>query len=327
MNEATFLLALHEDPSDDVTWLALADWLEDDGQPQRAELVRLERHLRGKRPARRAEAERRLAELLVAGVRPAVPEVVNSIGMRLALIPPGTFRMGAQKTEPDYDREELAHDVEISRAFYLGVYPVKQKQYAEVMGKNVATFRARGRNSGSVVGLDTSDFPVEQATWDQAVEFCRRLSDAEPGRTYRLPSEAEWEYACRAGTTTPFCFGDTIDLTLANFEGHQGQGRKVGGVAVLARPCPVGSYRPNAFGLYDVHGNVLEWCNDWYEPGYYRHSPERDPPGPPDGQYRVARGGCWYHHLGLIRSAFRNSVPPHKEDSCIGFRVAMTARG
>src|SRR5262245_15167019 len=111
MNEATFLSALHENPSDEVTWLALADWLDDDGQAERAELVRLTRHLRGRRPARRAEAERRQGELLVAGVPPAVPEVVNSIGLRLALIPPGRFRMGAPKTEPDAGRDEVAHDV------------------------------------------------------------------------------------------------------------------------------------------------------------------------------------------------------------------------
>src|SRR5262249_55402087 len=210
---------------------------------------------------------------------------------------------------------------------YLGAFAVTQRQYAAVMGKNAASFSAAGRNRGKVVGIDTGNFPVDQTTWDQAVEFCRRLSEAEAGRTYRLPREAEWEYACRAGTTSAYCFGEVIEPTLANFEGRRGEGVAIEGVPILARPCPVGSYRPNAFGLYDVHGNVMEWCSDWYDREYYRDGPDRDPHGPPAGQYRVARGGCWYFPASAIRSASRNYFPTYAEDSCVGFRVAMVVRG
>jgi uncharacterized protein (TIGR02996 family) len=321
MNEDAFLSALREDPADEVTWLALSDWLDDNGQPERAELLRLTRQLRGEGRAKRAKAQRRVGELLSAGVRPVVAEVTNGVGMRLALVPAGAFRMGAARTEDDYDNDELAHRVEISRPFYLGVFPVTQAQYEKVMGENVASFCERGRNRAKVTGLDTGDFPVDQTTWDEAALFCERLSAAEPNRHYRLPTEAEWEYACRAGMNTAYCYGDRINLKLANYDGRRADGR------VLARPCKVGSYRPNAFGLYDLHGQVMEWCSDYYERGYYRHSPERDPVGPFTGQYRVARGGCWYFPASAIRSASRNFFSAHAQDSCVGFRVAMRPPG
>jgi uncharacterized protein (TIGR02996 family) len=323
MNEDAFLAALHESPNDEVTWAALADWLDDDGQPQRAELVRLTRGLRASRHPRRGEAEARLAALLISGVRPAVPEVVNSIGMRLALIGPGGFRLGSPPGEEHHLADEKAREVEITRPYYLGVFPVTQAQFEAVMGTNVASFQADGRNGSKVAGLDTRAFPVDQASWQKAGEFCRRLSADEPGRTYRLPSEAEWEYAGRAGTTTAFHFGDEITPALANYDGRLGEGRKRSREGWLGRPSTVGSYPPNAFGLYDVHGNVMEWCSDWYDRQGYRRGPPQDPTGPQTGQYRAARGGCWYFPARAVRSASRNYFSPQAEDSCVGFRVAM----
>src|SRR5439155_14541379 len=141
------------------------------------------------------------------------------------------------------------------------VFPVTQAEYQAVMGDNVASFQESGRNRAVVVGMDTGRFPVDQATWHQAVEFCRRLSEREPGRTYRLPSEAEWEYACRAGTTTAFHFGGTLSSHQANFDGDRPYGNAPRG-PFLGRTSAVGSYPPNAFGLHDMHGNLWEWCAD-----------------------------------------------------------------
>src|SRR4051794_5934732 len=180
MNEETFLSALHEDANDEVTWLALADWLEEDGQTRRAELVRLVRQLRAlppvRRTARRQSLEARVAELLLSGVRPAVPEVVNSLGMRFALVGPGRFRMGAPRGERLREPDEEPRPVELTRPYYLGVFPVTQGQYEKVMGANPSLLRAKGERAEKVKGLDTSDFPVEGVSWDDCVEFCRSLA-------------------------------------------------------------------------------------------------------------------------------------------------------
>src|SRR5262245_46536245 len=145
MNEAAFLTALHESPADEVTWLALADWLEENEQPQRAELVRLVRRLRGlpvtRRTKQRVALEERVAALLLSGARPVVPEVTNHLGMRFALIPPGTYLMGSPGNEPGHQSREHRHEVTLTRAFYLGVFPVTQAQYRSVLGKNPSHFR------------------------------------------------------------------------------------------------------------------------------------------------------------------------------------------
>jgi uncharacterized protein (TIGR02996 family) len=326
--EATFLAALLAEPSDETTWLALADWLEEDGQGERAELVRLVRRLRTlpvmKRTKERARLEDRLAELLEAGVRPVVPEVVNSIGMRLALIPPGRFRMGSPADEVEHGANEgPLHEVEISRAFYLGVHEVTQAQYQRVMGGNPSYFSPRGRGKGRVKGQDTASFPVEQVSWEEATEFCRRLSklaqEKSARRRYRLPSEAEWEYCCRGGasSSTAFHTGESLSSHQANFDGRYEKG------PFLGRTCAVGSYRANAFGLYDMHGNIWEWCEDWYADGYYRSSPRRDPPGPPRDSHRALRGGCWDGLASACRSAYRVGSEPGEGSYYDGFRVAV----
>jgi uncharacterized protein (TIGR02996 family) len=331
VNEDTFLAALLDDVTDEVTWAALADWLEEDDQPRRAELTRLVRQLLALSPLRstpeRKAAEKRIAELLLAGVRSVVPEVVNSIGMRLALIPPGTFRMGSPQGERGRNLDEKAHEVTLRRAYYLGVFPVTQRQFEEVVGYNPSHFGPSGPGAGSVADLDVGDFPVERVSFVDAVTFCERLSESlseiRAGRTYRLPTEAEWERACRAGTNTAFCFGASLHSTHANINGGSAEGGTRG--PFVGRPTKVGSYPPNAFGLYDVHGNVYEWCSDWYDERY-EVGPVSDPQGPESGLDHPLRGGSWAARAVCCRSAWRD----YNEDEAWlyinGFRVVMQRR-
>jgi hypothetical protein len=174
-------------------------------------------------------------------------------------------------------------------------------------------------------GYDTSRFPVDRASWYDAVEFCRRLSgmpeEQATGRVYRLPTNAQWEYACRAGTTTPFHFGSVLDGHQANCNGHSPYGTTNKG-PFLSRPTTVGSYSPNAFGLYDMHGNVQEWVSDWFAADYYSQSPFEDPPGPASGSFRVLRGGDWGTAAVTCRSASRFALQPDFPVFA-GFRVAI----
>ena len=334
--EETFLAALHADPCDETTWLALADWLDDDGQTLRAELVRLLRRL-GKMPVMKRSRERlrlaeRVAELLNSGVRPVVPEVVNSIGMRLALIPPGRFRMGSPTSEAGrFYNEGPLHEVEITRPFYLGVFPVTQAQWQTVMGNNPSWFSSTGPNKARVKGMDTGDFPVENVSWTNAMTFLKKLSarpeEKKKGRKYRLPTEAEWEYACRGGASSgPFHFGTSLSSRQANFAGTHPHGGAAKG-PFLGRTCQVGSYRPNAFGLYDVHGNVSEWCSDWYAEDYYGESLPSDPPGPSVGSDRVIRGGSLSLVGRCCRSAVRCEYAPGDRHHDLGFRAALGPLG
>src|SRR4051794_7934061 len=171
MTEADFLRAIQADPHDEAGWLALADWLEERSDP-RAELVRLQQQLR-REPAApgRLAWEERVRTLLASGVRPCVPGLANSIGMKLALIPAGTFTMGSPPDAKDRNNDEEQHEVEITRPFYLGVYEVTQEQYEEVMGKNPSYFSASGGGKDKVAGQDTSQFPVETVSWEEAKEF------------------------------------------------------------------------------------------------------------------------------------------------------------
>jgi uncharacterized protein (TIGR02996 family) len=331
--EEVLLKALHDDPADDTARLALADWLQEHGDP-RGELLRLHVALRQKPAgADLAAGEARLCELLAAGVRPCVPRLTNSVGMELALIPPGAFLMGSPDSEEGHSEDEgPQHEVEGSRAFYLGVFPVTQGQWQRVMGRNPSHFRSRGGGKGQVRGLDTRDFPVECVSWEDAVAFCRKLSDlpeeARAKRLYRLPSEAEWEYACRGGaaSSTPFHLGDSLSSTQANFDGNFPYGGAAQGPS-LQRPTPVGSYNPNAWGLFDLHGNVWQWCADWYADDYYQQGPRRDPPGPPEGSRRVIRGGSWYGFGQFCRTAYRSWSGPAYRDDDLGFRVSLVLSG
>ncbi len=168
-----------------------------------------------------------------------------------------------------------------------------------------------------MAGILTSQFPVESFRWDDAQEFCRRLSQKE-GKTYRLPTEAEWEYACRAGTTTEFNTGGQLNGTQANLDDRAGNG------PFLKRTTKVGSYRPNAFGLYDMHGNICQWCSDWSDINYYSESPQDDPQGQEFGESRVMRGSSWKDSSFECRSANcgRAGSPGYRGDT-IGFRVVL----
>ena len=264
------------------------------------------------------------------GIRPEPkPEkgdvISNSIGMKLVYIPkttPGTFRMGSPKEEKDRKEDEDEHEVEITKGFYLGMYEVTQGEYETVMKENPSYFSAQGDGNAKVKGLDTSRFPVENVSYEDAKTFCAKLSEVpeekQKKRLYRLPTEAEWEYACRGGAAskTPFHFGKSISPEQANFNNKLGQ------------TCEVGSYKPNGFGLYDMHGNVWEWCSDWYAADYYGKSPRRDPQGSSSGgSSRVFRGGGWKDPASYCTAAFRYPSAPANTFPSVGFRLLAVPSG
>jgi formylglycine-generating enzyme required for sulfatase activity len=256
--------------------------------------------------------------------------ITNSIGMKLVLVKPGTFLMGSPADEKERRPDEDQHEVEITRPFYVGVYEVTQEQYERVMGQNPSHFSSTGGGKDKVKGMDTRQFPVENVLWEEAVGFCRRLSELpeekEKERTYRLPTEAEWEYVCRGGPffkrSSPPLFGNSLSSTQANFNGNYPYGGAVKG-QYLKRPAKVGSYPPNPLGLYDLQGNVWEWCADWYDAEYYKHSPRQDPQGPENGKRRVFHGGSWDFNGGFCRAAFRGHYALGERNVNLGFRVVL----
>jgi uncharacterized protein (TIGR02996 family) len=331
--EAALLSAIAADPADPLPWRALADWLDEHGQADRAELARLTLRLRLERGhAEHASWQERVRALLAGGVKPCVPVLTNSAGVRFALVPPGTFRAGSpdyeeyQDTDDFYKREgEMPREVELTRACWLGVVPVTQGQFAKVMGRNPSAFSAGGEMADRVRGMDTSCFPVEMVSWHDAVAFCRTLSELpaekKAGRSYRLPTDAEWEYACRAGTTTTYQFGDVLTHAQAHFARDRWERTGWNG-----RTHKVGARKPNAFGLYDMHGTVWEWCADWFDPSSdYGAHPRRDPQGPATGTDRVLRGGAWDVDADGCRSAYRNANVPEAANDRNGFRVVCNA--
>lgn len=247
---------------------------------------------------------------------PNVPVITNSLNMQFIEIPAGTFLMGAIPGDDlAKGNEHPRHEVTITQPFSLGRFEVTQAEYATLMGENPSYFSPAGRGASEVEGWVTNNFPVEMVNWFEATKFCRRLSElpAEKaaGRHYRLPTEAEWEYACRAGTTTRFSFGDQSDPDMANYKGY------------IGRTQPVGSYPPNAWGLHDMQGNVLEWCSDWHTDDYYSQSPQADPPGPefsPD-DVKVLRGGGYA--FTPASASFRDDIPPHFRGPGHGLRLVM----
>jgi formylglycine-generating enzyme required for sulfatase activity len=208
----------------------------------------------------------------------------------------------------------------------MGAHEVTQEQYQKVMGKNPSWFSAAGGGNDKVAGLDTQPFPVETVSWEEAVAFCTNLSELpeekRAGWSYRLPTEAEWEYACRGGaaTSTPFGFGTSLSSTQANFDGNDPSGEAARG-PYLGRTCAVGSYRPNGFGLHDLHGNVWEWCADRYGPYPATGTLIQDPTGPTTGDRRVLRGGSWYFYGRNCRTAYRSRNDPGFRNNDFGFRV------
>ena len=292
-------------------------------------------------------------------------KISNSIGMELVLIPAGEFTMGSSETQEelaaklpgyetgDFPDEYPAHRVRVTKPFYLGTHEVTRGEFQRFVestdyktegekdgqggyGWNAAKddFEQSSKYTWLNPGFEQKDnHPVVNVSWNDAKSFCDWLSKKE-NKSYRLPTEAEWEYACRAGSHGIYSFGDdTAKLT------------KHGNVAdeflrrTIKRPdwtfadgddghsftAPVGSYPPNAFGLYDMYGNVDEWCNDWFSLDYYGSSPSEDPPGPMMGLGRIYRGGSWDPYPRNCRSAFRAGFAPSLRFSSLGFRVALSS--
>jgi formylglycine-generating enzyme required for sulfatase activity len=279
--------------------------------------------------------------------------VVNSIGLKLVTIPAGEFEMGSPAGEPGHvANESPVHRVRITRAFEMGVHEVTNGQFEAFVGATgYRTEAERDVEGGFGIDFETAtviqdpdtdwrnpgfpgfrpgpDHPVLMVSWADAEAFCRWLS-AEESRTYRLPTEAEWEYAARGGTTTAYWTGaDPTGLATAGNTADAGLRAKVGRATWTAAwddgfpfLAPVGSFRPNLFGLHDVHGNVWEWCLDWYGADAYGRSPAEDPKGPPTGRFRTIRGGGWWNDAKQNRSAQRIYFEPTFRYCLLsGFRV------
>ncbi len=297
-------------------------------------------------------------------------QITNSIGMKLVLIPAGEFMMGSRESAADtatfFNKtygvdflkasfvadEHPQHRVRITRPFYLGIHHVTRGQFRRfVEDTGYKTDAEKGAKNGALgwdsdknnFDLDkryfwlypgfaqTDEHPVVSVSWNDAMAFCKWLTRKE-GKSYRLPTEAQWEYACRAGTTSRYYNGDdpealakvgnVADATAkAKIPSLKNASKSSDGYVFTA---PAGSFRPNAFGLYDMHGNAWEWCADWYGEKYYAVSPKDNPTGPRSGARRVARGGCWAGGPFAARSGRRDSGPPGFARSDIGFRVART---
>ncbi len=229
------------------------------------------------------------------------PEFTKRIGMKFVLIQPGTFMMGSPPDEAGRDDDEMQRQVTITKSFYLQTTEVTQGQWERVMGKNPSYEKDCGDGC-----------PVEAVSWNDVQGFLKKLNQKEGTNKYRLPTEAEWEYACRAGSTTAFCFGDVV-RELGEYAWYDGNSE--------GRTHPVGQKKPNAWGLYDMHGNVWEWCQDWY--GDYPSGDVTDPKGPPSGKYRVWRGGSFDYSERGVRCATRNrNLPDHRLRN-IRFRVVL----
>jgi formylglycine-generating enzyme required for sulfatase activity len=273
--------------------------------------------------------------------------------MKFVLIPPGEFTMGSTPAEieealklvggdADWQKhwqkciksEAPQHKVILTQPIYLGVHEVTQAQYEKIMGQNPSHFAATGPGKDAVAGIDTSNFPVEMVSWNDAAEFCTKLSETErlkpfylragetvtmlDGAGYRLPTEAEWEFACRAGTTTKYWIGDKDeDLPQAGwFNANSGN-----------RSHAVGELKANPFGLFDIHGNVWEWVHDGWDPTYYRQFQEKpalDPNGPSSaGSLHAVRGGVWIIAASYCRASDRAAHDPTRRGHDFGFRAAL----
>ncbi len=247
----------------------------------------------------------------------------------LILIQGGIFNMGSPTDEVERSKDETLHQVTL-QSFYIGIREVTRGEYRHVMG-----------SIPQAAGQADDSLPVTDISWYEAVAFCNALSVQEglipaytisdSGHTvawnkkangYRLPTEAEWEYACRAGTETPFSTGNNITADEANYYGTYPYNNGIGG-RYRERPIPAGSFAPNPWGLYDMHGNVWEWCWDWY--GAYVQAPTANPTGPSSGTYRIYRGGGWNDFGRNLRSAYRAACPPENGTFNLGFRLARNA--
>ena len=244
-------------------------------------------------------------------------QIENDIGMKFVLIPPGEFMMG--RTDNGKGRRHNnapRHRVKISQPYFLGQHEVTQKQWRDVMGTEPWLDEAGDNEFGVKTG---DDYPATHVSWEDAIKFCKKLSDRD-GVDYRLPTEAEWEYACRAGTSTKYSFGDS-EAELSKYAWYGENAYKID----EKYPHRVGQKRSNPFGLHDIHGNVSEWCSDWYGKDYYSNSPLTDPPGPKTGTILVSRGGSWQGSAGGCLSVTRVKRNPHSRLKDLGFRVLRSS--
>jgi sulfatase modifying factor 1 len=231
------------------------------------------------------------------------PFAIPDLSMEMLWVKPGTFEMGSPSSEKDRLDRETPHSVTLTQGFYLGKHEVTQSQWEKVMGSNPSRYKG-------------ADRPVEKVSWPDVTSFCNKLTASErtagrlpAGMTYQLPTEAQWEYACRAGTKTSFSFGDSLTSGQANISGGPGE------------TTAVGKYPGNSWGFHDMHGNVWEWCADRY--GIYPTVAATDPVGPADGSFRVLRGGSWGNTADYARSADRDWFEPAISYFSLGFRLSL----
>jgi uncharacterized protein (TIGR02996 family) len=288
-------------PLDPSPWLALADWLDEQGDA-RGELVRLTWSLRHEPGRGFARRQRRVQQLIAEGVTPVVPRRTLPPDFEFAWVPPGSFLMGSPPGDRHRYDDETRRRVDVVRGFWVGVYPVTQGQWRALMGDNPSYHqRATGRARRLVADFSDAQldrFPVENVSWHKAIQFCNLLA-RRTGQPVRLPSEAEWEHACRAGTTTAFCFGNDHARL------HEYAVFSLTGEPYATCPDVVGRRKPNAWGLFDVHGNVNEWCSDAM-----------------GADHRAARGGAYHFVWRVCRSATRISRSPAGA-SDVGFRLCF----
>ncbi len=278
-------------------------------------------------------------------------EIKNSLGMKLVSIPPGRFMMGSPETEPSREAQETPHEVELTNGFYLSAHEVTVGQFKQFV--NATKFRSDGeRDEKGAYGIDgagkiekmhakftwrspgfeqTDEHPVVNVSWSDAKAFCKWLSEKEK-KSYRLPTEAEWEHACRAGTKAAYAHGDDPEglATMGNGADATARAKYPGwSIGIQGKDgyiftAPVGQFKANAFGLHDMHGNVWEWCEDWYEPNSYPKGKQVDPTGPTTGKAKVQRGGGWSSDSKRLRSAARIGRDPSAYRGCyLGFRVVL----
>jgi uncharacterized protein (TIGR02996 family) len=317
MNTLDALLAgIVTEPLEETRWLVLADWLEEHDDPRRAELLRVHRKLLATCCEPDAHPERvqwhaRVVELLDAGVVPCVPQhtlmLPGGVPLVGSFVPQGSFFMGGTEN----DAEKPVHQVTLTAGYFLGVHPVTQAQWKAVMGTDPSHFKGSNR-------------PVEQVSSDECQDFCAKLTTQLSNRvTVELPTEAQWEWACRAGTTTHFHFGDMPDTDRFNYDGsYSWNGSKMG--KNRKKTTDVGTFPPNPWGLFDLHGNVWEWCTDEYAP--YTSDEQIDPIGKSknsNNRSRVLRGGSWHRNPLYCRAAYRYWLSPAYRRSYFGFRVCF----
>lgn len=244
----------------------------------------------------------------------------NDIGMKFVWIRPGTFLMGSPKQERGRNDVEVEHSVELTKGFFMGVYPVTQGEWHTVLIRDYVK-PWEGFDLANPSRFRSEKSPVETVSWDDCQLFIKKLREKDRQR-YRLPTEAEWEYACRAGTTTPFSCGETISTDRANYSGDTvyGDGKK--GVN-RKKTTPIGTFPPNAWGLYDMHGNVAQWCQDRF--GNYGQQRAVDPQGAEKGGSRLLRGGSWQVAPACCRSACRAwDSPDNRGRGTFGFRLCIS---